>query len=95
MLVAEVTQVSLGVGYEIGRAVAMNKHILCLYRPQSDKSMKYFVVKVCWVLSCVCTELSAMVRGAEDGERVKVLDYNEDQLETILKDYFKTADLQS
>ena len=39
VLVAEVTQVSLGVGYEIGRAVAMNKSILCLYRPvQSDKS---------------------------------------------------------
>lgn len=39
VLVAEVTQVSLGVGYEIGRAVAMNKDILCLYRPQADKSM--------------------------------------------------------
>ena len=39
VLIAEVTQVSLGVGYEIGRAVAMNKSILCLYRPmQSDKS---------------------------------------------------------
>ncbi len=38
VLVAEVTQVSLGVGYEIGRAVAMGKKILCLYRPQPDKS---------------------------------------------------------
>merc|ERR1711971_375247 len=28
-LVAEVTQPSLGVGYEIGRAVAMDKKILC------------------------------------------------------------------
>ena len=36
-IVAEVTQPSLGVGYEIGRAVAMGKRILCLYRPQQDK----------------------------------------------------------
>ncbi len=35
VLVAEVTQVSMGVGYEIGRAVAMGKKILCLYRPQA------------------------------------------------------------
>ena len=39
VLIAEVTQVSLGVGYEIGRAVAMKKPILCLYRQQNDKSM--------------------------------------------------------
>lgn len=38
-LVAEVTQPSLGVGYEIGRAVAMGKRILCLYRPQEGKSL--------------------------------------------------------
>ena len=37
-LVAEVTQPSHGVGYELGRAVAMGKKILCLYRPQPDKS---------------------------------------------------------
>ncbi len=41
MVVAEVTQPSLGVGYEIGRAVAMGKPILCLYRPSPDKS-KFF-----------------------------------------------------
>lgn len=32
IVVAEVTKPSLGVGYEIGRAVEMNKKILCLYR---------------------------------------------------------------
>ena len=37
-MVAEVTQPSLGVGYEIGRAVAMGKKVLCLYRPSPDKS---------------------------------------------------------
>ena len=38
VLVAEVTQPSLGVGYEIGRAVALNKTIICLFRPDSGKS---------------------------------------------------------
>ena len=37
-IVAEVTQPSLGVGYELGRAVAMGKRILCIYRPKPDKS---------------------------------------------------------
>ena len=37
VLVAEVTQPSLGVGYEIGRAVAMNKRTLCLFRPESER----------------------------------------------------------
>lgn len=32
-----------------------------------------------------------MIRGAEDGDKVKVIDYNEDQLETILRDYFQNA----
>ena len=36
-LVAEVTQPSLGVGYEIGRAIENNKKILCLFRPHSGK----------------------------------------------------------
>ena len=37
---------------------------------------------------CVLTELSAMVRGAEDGDKVRVMDYSEDQLESILSSYF-------
>ncbi|KAK3605596.1 hypothetical protein CHS0354_005901 [Potamilus streckersoni] len=42
-VVAEVTQPSLGVGYEIGRAVAMKKRLLCLFRPASGKKMRVFV----------------------------------------------------
>jgi len=33
VIVAEVTTKSLGVGYEIGRAIENKKRILCLYRP--------------------------------------------------------------
>ena len=35
IIIAEVTNPSLGVGYELGRAIAYNKKILCLYRQQS------------------------------------------------------------
>lgn len=37
VVVAEVTQPSLGVGYELGRAVVLNKQILCLFRPRSGR----------------------------------------------------------
>lgn len=37
VIVAEVTQPSLGVGYEVGRAEAFNKRILCLIRRKSGQ----------------------------------------------------------
>ncbi len=42
-VVAEVTQPSMGVGYELGRAVAMGKKILCLFRPDTDKLISAMV----------------------------------------------------
>lgn len=38
VVVAEVTQPSLGVGYELGRAVDLKKKTLCLFRPSSGRS---------------------------------------------------------
>ena len=38
---------------------------------------------------CMSIELSAMIRGADNGENMKVIDYSEDQLESILQDYFE------
>ena len=43
VVVAEVTNPSLGVGYELGIAEKMNKKILCLYRPSSKKSLSAMV----------------------------------------------------
>ncbi len=43
VIVAEVTIPSLGVGYEIGRAVENNKKILCLYRPQKNKRLSAMI----------------------------------------------------
>jgi 2'-deoxynucleoside 5'-phosphate N-hydrolase len=39
VVVAEVTTVSLGVGYEIGRAVEHDIPVLCLYRPSPGKKL--------------------------------------------------------
>ncbi|XP_064077615.1 LOW QUALITY PROTEIN: 5-hydroxymethyl-dUMP N-hydrolase-like [Macrobrachium nipponense] len=73
-IVAEVTQPSLGVGYEIGRGVAMQKKILCLYRPQPNK------------------RLSAMIRGAEKEGLFVTEDYEEENLPSILDNFFKKVD---
>ena len=43
VLVAEVTTASLGVGYEIGRAIEMKKKVLCLFRPESGKQLSAMV----------------------------------------------------
>lgn len=43
VLVAEVTAPSLGVGYEIGRAVAWKKKIICLYRSSPDRKLSAMI----------------------------------------------------
>ncbi len=42
-IIAEVTNPSLGVGYEIAKAEGMNKPILCLYRPQMDRKLSAMI----------------------------------------------------
>lgn len=43
VLIAEVSTPSLGVGYEISRAVENNKRVLCLYRPQAGKRVSAMI----------------------------------------------------
>lgn len=43
ILVAEVTTVSMGVGYEIGRAVESGKKVLCLFRSGSGKNLSAMI----------------------------------------------------
>ncbi|MFQ6123003.1 MAG: nucleoside 2-deoxyribosyltransferase [Candidatus Heimdallarchaeota archaeon] len=43
IIVAEVTRPSLGVGYEIGRAIEQEKSILCLYRPKKGKYLSAMI----------------------------------------------------
>lgn len=43
LVVAEVTTVSMGVGYEIGRAVAAGKKVLCLFRPATARNLSAMI----------------------------------------------------
>jgi len=43
LMVAEVTVPSLGVGYELGWACALNKPALALYRPQAGKRLSAMI----------------------------------------------------
>lgn len=51
LVVAEITVPSLGVGYEIGRAIAMNKPIICLYHYQNSKTISA-MIRGCSDLQC-------------------------------------------
>ena len=42
-VIAEVTTPSLGVGYEIGRAIQFNKKVICLYRNTQDKRLSAMI----------------------------------------------------
>lgn len=46
MLVAEVTLPSLGVGYEIGRAVEMGKPVLCLFNTGARKTLSAMIAGI-------------------------------------------------
>jgi 2'-deoxynucleoside 5'-phosphate N-hydrolase len=43
LVVAEVTVPSLGVGYELGYAVAIKKPVLCLYRAESSRPLSAMI----------------------------------------------------
>jgi 2'-deoxynucleoside 5'-phosphate N-hydrolase len=43
IVIAEVSTPSLGVGYEIGRAVENQKMVLCLYHPQNGKKLSAMI----------------------------------------------------
>ncbi len=45
VVIAEVTQPSLGVGFEIARAITLNKPVLCLFRPSSGQRMLNIIVE--------------------------------------------------
>ena len=44
LVVAEVTNPSLGVGYEIGRAIENNKKVICIYREVENKKISAMIL---------------------------------------------------
>jgi len=43
LVVAEVTVPSLGVGYEVGRAIEMSKPVICLFRPGTEYTLSAMI----------------------------------------------------
>ncbi|MFH0873379.1 MAG: nucleoside 2-deoxyribosyltransferase [Candidatus Komeilibacteria bacterium] len=43
IIIAEVTQNSVGVGYELGLAEGLKKRVVCLYRPQPEKLLSSMI----------------------------------------------------
>ncbi len=63
VLVAEVTTVSMGVGYEIGRAVEEGKKILVLFRPGKGKNLSAMIAG--------CDDLTlANYNGLEEAKKI-------------------------
>jgi len=44
VVIAEVSTPSLGVGYEIAKAIQWNERVLCLYRPQKGKKLSAMIM---------------------------------------------------
>ncbi|MCA9356115.1 nucleoside 2-deoxyribosyltransferase [Candidatus Nomurabacteria bacterium] len=44
IVIAEVTTPSLGVGYELGRAEAKGKRVICLFREGGDKKLSAMIL---------------------------------------------------
>jgi len=63
VVVAEVTTISMGVGYEIGRAVAAGKKVLCLFRPGSGKNLSAMIA------GCPDVEV-AYYKTPDEGEKI-------------------------
>lgn len=66
-IVAEVTTVSMGVGYEIGRAVEKGKPVLCLFRPGSGKNLSAMISG--------CNELSLVNYSTLEEAKTAISDF--------------------
>lgn len=65
LLVAEVTVPSLGVGYELGRAVALGKPVLCLHRPQPGRPLSAMVAGSPGIKTAAYTDLEEAMKIVE------------------------------
>ena len=60
LVIAEVTNPSLGVGYEIGRAVEHNKKVICLYREIDNKKISAMILGSKDILSFKYQDLESL-----------------------------------
>jgi len=57
IIIAEVTNPSLGVGYEIGRAIENNKKVICLYRDNGKNKLSAMIAGTDKVINISYTDL--------------------------------------
>ena len=60
LIIAEVTNPSLGVGYEIGRALENNKKIICVYRRKENKKISAMILGSKNILSFEYQDLESL-----------------------------------
>ena len=60
LVVAEVTNPSLGVGYEIGRAIENNKKVICIYREKNNKKISAMILGSKDILSFKYSDLESL-----------------------------------
>lgn len=66
LLVAEVTVPSLGVGYEIGRAIEMHKPVLCLFQENADYYLSAMISGSEGLSVCYYTNLDEIKEALDD-----------------------------
>ena len=66
LVVAEVTNPSLGVGYEIGRAIENNKKIICIYREIENKKISAMILGSKDILSFKYQDLESLKKILSD-----------------------------
>ena len=60
LVIAEVTSPSLGVGYEIGRALENNKKVICIYREIENKKISAMILGSKDILSFEYQDLESL-----------------------------------
>ena len=60
LVIAEVTSPSLGVGYEIGRAIENNKKVICIYREIKNKKISAMILGSKDILSFEYQDLESL-----------------------------------
>lgn len=85
VVVAEVTQPSLGVGFEIARAITLNKPVLCLFRPSSGYRKRIIEDSL---RKLFCLGLSALIRGSANNRSFFVGNYEQrEDFEKFVQDF--------
>ena len=66
LVIAEVTNPSLGVGYEIGRAIENNKKVICIYREIKNKKISAMILGSKDILSFKYQNLESLKKILSD-----------------------------